>query len=77
MARKEIDYSNPFRQMSMGVLKENARMAFQKKTGIIIFTMGGMCMTINDFTTYVYCAAGNFRVHIEYDKGEWEITKQQ
>lgn len=77
MARREIDYSNPWRMMSMGVLKENAKKFFRDKTGIIVFKTGGSSMTIDVFELFIYCAAGNFTVRIEYDKGIWEITKKQ
>ena len=76
MARREIDYSNPWRMMSMGVLKENAKQAFRNKTGIIVFKTGGCSMTIDVFELSIYCTAGNFTVRIEYDKGVWEIIKK-
>lgn len=72
---RQIDYSNPYRQMSMGVLTENAKQAFRNKTGIIVFTTGGCDMTIDKFTLNIYCGAGNFEVSIEYDKKEWNIKK--
>ena len=71
-----IDYSNPYRQMSMGVLTENAKQAFRNKTGIIVFKAGGSSMSILSFELSIYCAVGNFTVRIEYDKGIWEIIKK-
>lgn len=71
-----IDLSNPYRQMSAGVLTENAKIQFRNKTGIIIFDARRYNMSILAFELYITCAAGNFKVRIEYDKGIWEITKE-
>lgn len=75
MVQRQIDWSNPFRQMSMGVLRENARMHFRKKTGIIIFTEGSAFMSHDDFKLKVNTGAGAFEVSIHYDDKEWKITK--
>ena len=71
----KIDYSNPYRQISAGVLTENAKQVFRNKTGIIVFRTGGYCMSILSFSLNIYCAAGSFEVSIEYDKKEWNIKK--
>lgn len=71
-----MDLSNPWRLMPMDTLKENGKIAFRKKTGIVIFKIGGLAVTPDDFVMTVHCAAGSFRVGIIFDKGEWEITKR-
>lgn len=75
MARREIDWSNPYRQMSMGVLKENAKIQFRNKTGIIVFKEGSSFMSIDDFKLAVYTGAGKFEISIHYDDKEWKINK--
>lgn len=80
MARREIDWSNPYRQMSMGVLKENAKIQFRNKTGIIIFKEGSCTMSIDDFELKIYVRKGYpeesaYKVSIHYDDKEWKITK--
>lgn len=72
---RQIDYSNPYRLMSAGVLTENAKQIFRNRTGIIVFKTGGSTMTIDKFTLDIYCGAGSFEVSIEYDKKEWNIKK--
>lgn len=80
MARREIDYSNPWRMMSMGVLKENAKKFFRDKTGIIIFNEGSCTMSIDDFELKIYVRKGHpeesaYKVSIHYNNNMWNITK--
>lgn len=77
---RQIDYSNPWRQMSMGVLTENAKAHFRQKTGIVIFDEGSRAMSIDDFELKVYVRKGcpeesAYKVSIHYDDNKWNITK--
>ena len=78
---RQIDYSNPYRQMSMGCrLTETAKAHFRQKTGIAIFDVGSRIISIDDFELKVYVRKGYpeesaYKVSIHYDDNKWNITK--